>query len=408
MGNGTLRVGQRETVRPDEQPRGTGRACHLFDLAARETEGARRTSTPEGRWFLAGCGGRWGGWRGLRREVAEIGEPVRVQRRGAGGAAHGVPRPTRRAQELTRPGDLELDLTPSAPYDHAVSTSDISGISPARHGNRQARLAYPRRDMDVALIVVGDEILNGSVADENIAFLGGMLAARGHRLARASVVGDDPAQIAAEVRAQLDAAVALVLVSGGLGPTHDDRTVEGVAAALGGGISVCEPFAEMIGSWVARAEADGVGGDALGAGWLHKMALVPDGATLLECSRPGIPAFHVASGATDIVILPGPPWMFRLVVEETVAPRFLPDVDLPVVEEIEHGFPESSLAAILDDLARAHDAVAIGSYPQRGRVLIRVRGPAEVVGAVAMRLRAHLEEFGATPEGARLLGRAHR
>lgn len=260
--------------------------------------------------------------------------------------------------------------------------------------------------VDVVLLVVGDEILHGIVTDENIAFLGARLSAAGHRLVRAAVIADDPEQIAAEVRAHVDAGAPLVITSGGLGPTHDDRTVEGVAAGLGVGLTVCQPLAAHIGGWVDRAQQGGVGADALGEPWLRKMAFAPDGARLLESSRPGIPAFHVAAGTTDIVILPGPPWMFRLMIDEVVVPELLPPAEVPSTVEIEHSFPESALAAVLDDLTKLHASISIGSYPQSSSVVVRLRGPAPDVERAAADLRAHIDGFAATAEGARLLGRA--
>jgi molybdenum cofactor synthesis domain-containing protein len=260
--------------------------------------------------------------------------------------------------------------------------------------------------VDVSLIVVGDEILHGVVVDENISFLGARLSALGHRLARVAVLADEPDDIADEIRRMIAARAPLVITSGGLGPTHDDRTVEGVAAGLGVGLSVCAPLAENIGGWIERAAAGGVSGEALGEPWLRKMALAPEGATLLEASRPGIPAFRIARDATEIAILPGPPWMFRLMIDEVVVPQILPDADAPTTIEIEHRFPESAIAAVLDDLARTHAAISIGSYPQSASVLVRLRGPADDVERAAEHLRIHLEAFAATEEGARLDGRA--
>lgn len=259
--------------------------------------------------------------------------------------------------------------------------------------------------MDVVLVVIGDEILHGNVTDENISFLGGLLSRAGHHLTRVSVIGDEPDVIASEIRTHVAAGAPMVITSGGLGPTHDDRTIEGVALGLGVDAVECASLAENIASWVDRARQGGVGPEALGEAWLRKMALAPAGARLLESSRPGIPAFHVRSSGTDVVILPGPPWMFRLMIEEVVVPELMPVVDAPLTVEIEHGFPESSIAGVLNDLVRAHVAISIGSYPQDKQVLIRLRGPAADVERAAEHLRAHLADLAATPEGARMIGR---
>jgi molybdenum cofactor synthesis domain-containing protein len=86
--------------------------------------------------------------------------------------------------------------------------------------------------MHVALISVGDEILAGDTVNTNATWLGQRLAERGVDVERVTVVPDRVSEIASvvnEYRAAYDA----VIVTGGLGPTHDDLTMEGVATALG-------------------------------------------------------------------------------------------------------------------------------------------------------------------------------
>jgi molybdenum cofactor synthesis domain-containing protein len=83
-----------------------------------------------------------------------------------------------------------------------------------------------------ALVLVGNELLSGKVQDRNLEPLAITLRALGIRLERAVVVGDDRAVIAAEVRAA-SARQQVVFTSGGVGPTHDDVTLEGVADAFG-------------------------------------------------------------------------------------------------------------------------------------------------------------------------------
>src|SRR6056297_2515102 len=86
--------------------------------------------------------------------------------------------------------------------------------------------------MRVALVTVGDEILSGDTVNSNAAWLGRELTDRGVDVERVTVVPDrvsDIARVVNEYHAEYDA----VIVTGGLGPTHDDKTIEGVAAAIG-------------------------------------------------------------------------------------------------------------------------------------------------------------------------------
>src|ERR1700759_1388384 len=82
-----------------------------------------------------------------------------------------------------------------------------------------------------AILLIGNELLSGKVDDENARFLTRELRALGVTLARVEIIPDDPADIAASVRA-LAARHDLVFTSGGVGPTHDDVTFAAVGAAF--------------------------------------------------------------------------------------------------------------------------------------------------------------------------------
>lgn len=258
-------------------------------------------------------------------------------------------------------------------------------------------------DVDASVIIVGDEILSGYVQDANTHFIATRVASHGHRVRRAVVVGDDPDCIAAEIRNEMAAGTALVFVCGGLGPTHDDRTMEGVAQALGEPLELCEPLAARLEELIARAGDAGIA-RSFGADDLRKMALAPRGAEALLCSIPWIPAVTIDHPRGRIVVLPGPPREMQRVFLETIEARFLEGTGEPASrEEITHPFPESTLAKVLAELQAKYPATSIGSYPQGGHVLIRVSGPESDTRAVAETLRAHLVELLASEEGRRLL-----
>jgi len=97
--------------------------------------------------------------------------------------------------------------------------------------------------MRVAIVSVGDELLAGDTVNTNAAWLGQRLDERGVTVARVTVVPDDVgaiAQVVNEYRAAYDA----VLVTGGVGPTHDDVTMDGVAAAFGRDLAASDEVLE--------------------------------------------------------------------------------------------------------------------------------------------------------------------
>src|SRR5687767_4845225 len=83
-----------------------------------------------------------------------------------------------------------------------------------------------------ALIVIGDEILSGRTQDKNVAQIASWLNIQGIRLKEVRIVADDEAAIGEAVRA-LKEGHDYLFTTGGIGPTHDDITVDSIAAALG-------------------------------------------------------------------------------------------------------------------------------------------------------------------------------
>ena len=255
--------------------------------------------------------------------------------------------------------------------------------------------------MDVAGIIVGDEVLSGHVVDENGPRLAREIQDAGHRLRRLAVVADETATIAREIRLALEDGCGIVVTSGGLGPTHDDVTLEGVAEGLGVPLAECLPMRERIDGWIVRATTIGISEEQLGAAWLRRMAQAPAGAELLECSIP-VPAFAIPAGEAIVCVLPGPPAQFAAALADAVLPR-LGDPGATVVEEVRHPFPESMLAQVLADLAEMYRDVSIGSYPLTEGVLLRVKGPAEAVGAVATALRETIATLESSEQARALL-----
>jgi nicotinamide-nucleotide amidase len=258
--------------------------------------------------------------------------------------------------------------------------------------------------MDAAIVVVGDEILAGHVRDANTYFVASRLAALGHRLRRGCVVTDDPEEIANALRRELDAGRGIVFVCGGLGPTHDDRTMEGVAKGLGRDLAPNSTLAERIGTIADHVKRQNFSGDPLGVAMLQKMALAPEGAEALTSSAWFIPAVWMQEGNAIVVVLPGPPRELELVFRDAVEPLFLEGSGSVLWrEEVEHHFPESALAGVLTELEHDFPGVQIGSYPLEDRVLIRLAGDETEVRDVTRRIRDAIETLAASEDGQRLM-----
>jgi nicotinamide-nucleotide amidase len=155
-----------------------------------------------------------------------------------------------------------------------------------------------------AIVVTGSELVRGERTDRNGPFLAGEVLLLGIEPARITIVGDDPRELDAALRTGLEAD--LCLVSGGLGPTHDDRTVELVAATAGRELVLDEGLEEEIGA-VSRSTAERLGRPyADFEPGVRKQATLPAGAISLGLAGTA-PGFVLDTGRTVLVVLPGPP-----------------------------------------------------------------------------------------------------
>jgi molybdenum cofactor synthesis domain-containing protein len=222
------------------------------------------------------------------------------------------------------------------------------------------------------IVIIGDEILTGKFADENAVFLIGELRALGVELRRIVVIPDVLDDIAATVT-ELAARFDHVFTSGGVGPTHDDVTMAGIARGFGTRV-VREPVLEerIRAYWGDKLEAPNL-----------RIADVPEGAELVY----GKDQVWPVVAYRNVYILPGVPALFRRKFID-IRDRFrsIPMTTARVYLDAEEG----QIAGDLDAVVAAFPAVRIGSYPRFSerdfQVLITLEGhgPDEVADALAM------------------------
>jgi nicotinamide-nucleotide amidase len=159
-----------------------------------------------------------------------------------------------------------------------------------------------------AVVVTGSELTRGGRRDDNGPFLAAELAARGLEPARIVVVGDRPEALEAALTEGLQAE--LLVTSGGLGPTHDDRTVETLARVAGRDVVVdktlhaeIERFSRSLAERYRRPYAEFEEG-------VRKQASLPEGALVLGLAGTA-PGFVLEVDGAVVVVLPGPPGELR-------------------------------------------------------------------------------------------------
>jgi molybdenum cofactor synthesis domain-containing protein len=238
-----------------------------------------------------------------------------------------------------------------------------------------------------ALLVIGDEILSGRTQDRNVAQVALWLNSQGIRLAEVRVVADGMDAIGEAVKT-LKARNDYLFTTGGIGPTHDDITVDAIAAALGVDVIV-HPRART----VLQAYYETKGGITEAR---LRMARVPDGAELIENRMSGAPGIRVG----NIFILAGVPHIAALMLEALSGKLA---GGKPVLSRtIGCWVPESEVADLLGATERAHEGCQIGSYPffRDGRVganfVIRSTDQAAIDGCITA-LNADLTALGLEP-----------
>ncbi|GGD49503.1 competence/damage-inducible protein A [Croceicoccus pelagius] len=216
-------------------------------------------------------------------------------------------------------------------------------------------MTQPSRIWTAALVIIGDEILSGRTQDKNISQIATWLGIQGIRLREVRVVSDDMDAIAEAVNT-LRARNDYLFTTGGIGPTHDDITVDAISAALGVEVIV-HPDARAI---LERYYADKGG---VNEGRL-RMARTPAGASLIPNRYSGAPGIHVE----NIYVMAGVPHITAGMLDALTGS--LEGGEPLISETVGAWVPESEIAGLLLELERAHEGSQIGSYPffREGRV----------------------------------------
>ena len=211
-----------------------------------------------------------------------------------------------------------------------------------------------------AVIIIGNEVLSGKVADCNSPFLASELRELGVELRRIAVIPDEVDIIAREV-AECSAAHDFVFTSGGVGPTHDDVTMQGVAAAFGVATVTNESLLKRL-----CGLCDGPADEAV-----RKMAEVPDGAEIVEAEGSRFPPVVMR----NVYIFPGIPEYLRRkfhALRERFRSRPFVLRQAYINEE------ECALAQHITAVAERYPMLLVGSYPKIGlpdyKVIVTIEG----------------------------------
>jgi len=211
---------------------------------------------------------------------------------------------------------------------------------------------------DVELILVGDELLKGERTDAHLSWMGRALMRAGVRIARATAVGDTAEAIAAAVR-ESAARARVVITTGGLGPTADDVTRDGVGAALGLPLVFDGPSWQTIVAFFAERGREATDNN-------RRQVMFPQGARIMGNARGTAPGFAVERDDLSVFVLPGPPGELRPMFESEVRARvaeIFPRPPLRVETFRTTGIGESQLVASLGEGIEKARGYAVSFLP---------------------------------------------
>jgi molybdenum cofactor synthesis domain-containing protein len=197
-----------------------------------------------------------------------------------------------------------------------------------------------------SIIIIGDEILSGMVKDTNSHYIVDRLRTIGIETKKILVIGDDIDEIGTAVK-EFSGAYDIVFTSGGIGPTHDDVTIEAIAKGFGVEVIKNQELINRLRMIIGKEPTD----------VQQRMALIPKGAEVIADIEVGLPLIVFK----NIYILPGIPKCLQRKME--VIERLLGSGSPPYVKKVYVDEYESVIAPTLSHMAQDNRSVKIGSYP---------------------------------------------
>lgn len=251
--------------------------------------------------------------------------------------------------------------------------------------------------MNAELLSIGDELLIGQVINSNAAWLGDTLASLGIPVRRVTSVGDDHPRIqTAFARAWSEHEV--VIVTGGLGPTHDDITRAAIVDFFGTHL-VHHPDA------LANIEAMFVRLGRTLTDVHRDQAMIPACAVAIPNTEGTAPGFHIAREGRHFFALPGVPYEMKAMVESYIVPVLEAAADEVIVRRtlLSTGIPESTLAERLAGIETLLDTASLAYLPSATGVRMRVSAH-DADGAIATARVEAVVDFIRTRVGDYLFG----
>lgn len=204
--------------------------------------------------------------------------------------------------------------------------------------------------LTAAVLLIGNELLSGSIQDQNLAHIAKMLEKRGIRVRETRIVPDIEIEIANSVN-QLRAKYNYVFTTGGIGPTHDDITSDSIAAAFGVKNVVEPSIFEMLNQHFTNKGVEFTPA-------AQRMAHTPEGAKLIQTKHTIIPAYNIE----NVYVMAGVPRIMQMMLDDIIDDL---NTGFEIINRQVHAnVSEDEIAADLEEIQNQYRDIDIGSYPQ--------------------------------------------
>jgi len=217
------------------------------------------------------------------------------------------------------------------------------------------------------IICVGNELLIGKTLNTNAQWLAKRVTSLGLNVRRINTVGDDVDEISSALQEAIQRSPSFVITTGGLGPTFDDKTLEGVAKALQRRIKVHDQALRMVEEKYRKYVEEGRMERVELTPPRVKMAKLPEGAEPLFNPVGTAPGVIMKNNDTTVIALPGVPPEMKAIFEESVVPllkQAAGDVTFFETSVDVTGCMESEIAPLIDRIMHDNPYVYIKSHPK--------------------------------------------
>lgn len=221
----------------------------------------------------------------------------------------------------------------------------------------------------IEILSVGNELLIGKIANTNAQWLAKRITTTGLNVTRITVIGDDVNEISKTIKEVIRRKPKMLVTTGGLGPTFDDKTLQGIAKALDQPLKVNREAVNMIEETYERFFKEGKIDEKIELTPPRmKMATMPEKAQPLQNPAGTAPGVMLKADHTTIVALPGVPAEMEAIFDESIQPmlkKMAGNVTFYETSITVSGIMESDIAPLIDRTMSDNPYVYIKSHPSR-------------------------------------------